>query len=103
MGVDFRLFFNGVEFRLFCQDSASEQVVLRDINRTFPAHDYFKEAGGVGQDSLYKICKVQQDFGLGTFVDKKYSSLLCRLIRCTTKKLGTAKGCPFWLRPFYCM
>lgn len=32
-------------------------MILRDINRTFPAHDYFKEAGGVGQDSLYKISK----------------------------------------------
>ena len=39
------------------QDSPSEQVILRDINRTFPAHDYFKETGGVGQDSLYKISK----------------------------------------------
>lgn len=39
------------------QDCASEQVILRDINRTFPAHDYFKEAGGVGQDALYKISK----------------------------------------------
>ena len=42
----------------FIKDSACEQVVSRDINRTFPAHDYFKETGGVGQDSLYKICKV---------------------------------------------
>jgi hypothetical protein len=41
------------------QDSPSEQVILRDINRTFPAHDYFKETGGVGQDSLFKISKVR--------------------------------------------
>lgn len=41
----------------FPQDCPSEQVILRDINRTFPAHDYFKEAGGVGQDALYKISK----------------------------------------------
>jgi hypothetical protein len=33
-------------------------MILRDINRTFPAHDYFREAGGMGQDSLYKISKV---------------------------------------------
>jgi hypothetical protein len=32
-------------------------VIQRDINRTFPAHDFFKEAGGVGQDSLYRISK----------------------------------------------
>ena len=41
------------------QDTPSEGIISRDINRTFPAHDYFKEAGGVGQDSLYKISKVR--------------------------------------------
>uniref|UniRef100_A0A4W3JA04 Rab GTPase-activating protein 1 n=1 Tax=Callorhinchus milii TaxID=7868 RepID=A0A4W3JA04_CALMI len=38
---------------LITKDSA----ITRDINRTFPAHDYFKDTGGDGQDSLYKICK----------------------------------------------
>jgi len=42
---------------LISKDSPNEQVILRDINRTFPAHDYFKETGGVGQDTLYKISK----------------------------------------------
>jgi hypothetical protein len=42
----------------FCiQDSSCENVIQRDINRTFPAHDFFKEAGGLGQDSLYRISK----------------------------------------------
>lgn len=41
------------------QDSAQEAVITRDIHRTFPAHDYFKDTGGDGQDSLYKICKVR--------------------------------------------
>lgn len=40
------------------QDSAQEGVITRDIHRTFPAHDYFKDSDGDGQDSLYKICKV---------------------------------------------
>lgn len=40
------------------QDSAQEAVITRDIHRTFPAHDYFKDSDGDGQDSLYKICKV---------------------------------------------
>lgn len=31
---------------------------MRDIHRTFPAHDYFKESQGKGQQSLYKISKV---------------------------------------------
>ncbi|KAI9517458.1 hypothetical protein NQZ68_004675 [Dissostichus eleginoides] len=38
-------------------DSAQEGVITRDIHRTFPAHDYFKDSDGDGQDSLYKICK----------------------------------------------
>ena len=41
------------------QESPCEQVIFRDINRTFPAHDYFRETGGVGQDSLFKISKVE--------------------------------------------
>lgn len=40
------------------QPCPSEQVIMRDIHRTFPAHDYFKESGGKGQESLYKISKV---------------------------------------------
>lgn len=27
------------------------------LRRTFPAHEFFKEAGGVGQESLYRISK----------------------------------------------
>ncbi|XP_038142142.1 rab GTPase-activating protein 1-like [Cyprinodon tularosa] len=42
---------------LITKDSAQESVITRDIHRTFPAHDYFKESDGDGQDSLYKICK----------------------------------------------
>lgn len=43
-------------FFLF-QESSCESVIQRDINRTFPANDFFKEAGGMGQDSLYRISK----------------------------------------------
>ncbi|XP_076626246.1 GTPase activating protein and centrosome-associated [Colletes latitarsis] len=42
---------------LITKESSCESVILRDINRTFPAHDYFKETGGLGQDSLYRISK----------------------------------------------
>ena len=30
---------------------------MRDIHRTFPAHEYFKEAGGDGQEKLLKLSK----------------------------------------------
>lgn len=39
------------------QESSCETVIQRDIARTFPAHDFFKEAGGLGQDSLYRVSK----------------------------------------------
>uniref|UniRef100_A0A1I8EPU5 Rab-GAP TBC domain-containing protein n=2 Tax=Wuchereria bancrofti TaxID=6293 RepID=A0A1I8EPU5_WUCBA len=42
---------------LLGKECPSEQVILRDIHRTFPAHEYFKEAGGEGQESLYRISK----------------------------------------------
>lgn len=42
---------------LIIKDSPQESVIRRDIHRTFPAHDYFKDTDGDGQDSLYKICK----------------------------------------------
>ncbi|XP_052445596.1 rab GTPase-activating protein 1-like isoform X1 [Carassius gibelio] len=42
---------------LINKDSAQEAVITRDIHRTFPAHHYFRDSGGDGQDSLYKICK----------------------------------------------
>lgn len=39
------------------QESPMESVIQRDINRTFPAHAFFKQSGGLGQDSLYRISK----------------------------------------------
>ena len=36
------------------KESPDEKVILRDIHRTFPAHEFFKDAGGVGQESLYR-------------------------------------------------
>lgn len=42
---------------LITKETKCENVILRDINRTFPAHKFFKESGGVGQDALYKVSK----------------------------------------------
>ena len=42
---------------LITKESPDEKVIMRDIHRTFPAHDFFKESGGVGQESLYRIAK----------------------------------------------
>ncbi|KAF0299150.1 Rab GTPase-activating protein 1 [Amphibalanus amphitrite] len=42
---------------LITKDSSWEAVIQKDINRTFTGHDYFREAGGVGQDALFKMSK----------------------------------------------
>uniref|UniRef100_A0A7E4ZY60 PID domain-containing protein n=1 Tax=Panagrellus redivivus TaxID=6233 RepID=A0A7E4ZY60_PANRE len=42
---------------LLDKECPSEPVILRDIHRTFPAHEFFKETNGIGQESLYKISK----------------------------------------------
>ena len=39
------------------QECKHEAIIKKDIFRTFPAHDYFKEVGGVGQDTLLNISK----------------------------------------------
>uniref|UniRef100_A0A146LJE7 Rab GTPase-activating protein 1 n=2 Tax=Lygus hesperus TaxID=30085 RepID=A0A146LJE7_LYGHE len=42
---------------LITKESNCEAVILRDINRTFPAHEMFKETGGGGQDALFRLSK----------------------------------------------
>lgn len=42
---------------LLTKETKCENVIQRDINRTFPANAVFKEIGGSGQDSLFKVCK----------------------------------------------
>lgn len=43
---------------LLTKESASERIIINDLNRTFPAHEYFKEQGGIGQEALYKLSRV---------------------------------------------
>ncbi|XP_058123223.1 rab GTPase-activating protein 1 [Anopheles ziemanni] len=42
---------------LITKETNCETVIQRDINRTFPAHKFFKENGGIGQENLYKVSK----------------------------------------------
>lgn len=39
------------------QKSPSEKMIRRDIARTFPEHDFFKEKNGLGQESLFNVMK----------------------------------------------
>ncbi|KAJ8945811.1 hypothetical protein NQ314_009033, partial [Rhamnusium bicolor] len=52
----------GIPEALRGEESSCENVIQRDIARTFPAHDFFKEAGGLGQDSLYRVSKAYAAF-----------------------------------------
>ncbi|KAF2361467.1 PTB/PI domain [Trinorchestia longiramus] len=47
---------------LLTKECDSDQVIMRDIHRTFPAHEFFKESGGGGQDALYKISRAYAVF-----------------------------------------
>jgi len=38
--------------------SPFEKTIGRDITRTFPGHDLFKDKDGVGQESLFNVMKV---------------------------------------------
>lgn len=42
---------------LITKDCPFEAVIQRDIARTFPAHDFFREVGGLGQDSLLRMAR----------------------------------------------
>lgn len=37
--------------------SPHEKAILRDLNRTFPSHEYFHDAAGVGQGNLLNVLK----------------------------------------------
>ncbi|KAI0213674.1 Rab-GAP TBC domain-containing protein [Lamellibrachia satsuma] len=39
------------------QSSACEKVIRRDITRTYPEHEFFKEKDGLGQESLFNVMK----------------------------------------------
>lgn len=42
---------------LLGRESAFEEQINKDINRTFPKHIFFREAGGMGQKALYNTLK----------------------------------------------
>jgi fructose-1,6-bisphosphatase/inositol monophosphatase family enzyme len=39
--------------------SPCEKVIRRDISRTYPEHDFFKEKHGIGQERLFNVIKVR--------------------------------------------
>ncbi|CRL02912.1 CLUMA_CG015881, isoform A [Clunio marinus] len=41
---------------LITKETKCEDIILRDVNRTFPAHEFFRDDGN-GQESLYKVSR----------------------------------------------
>ncbi len=41
--------------------SPCEKVIRRDIARTYPQNEFFKEKHGPGQESLFNVIKVRKD------------------------------------------
>ncbi len=39
-------------------ECSCEVAIQKDLSRTFPAHEYFKQTAGSGQEALHKLCKV---------------------------------------------
>lgn len=37
--------------------SIHEKAIIRDLNRTFPAHEFFNDKAGIGQNNLLNIMK----------------------------------------------
>lgn len=47
-------------------DLETESVILRDIDRTFPKHTFFKEKYGLGQRSLFNVLRAYSKFNTDT-------------------------------------
>ena len=66
--------------------SPCEKVIRRDITRTYPEHEFFKEKHGLGQESLFNVIKVEYSskfnsiylFDLGIFTLRSRSWVLSR-------------------------
>ena len=43
--------------RLLKEPSTHEKAIMRDLARTFPALDYFKDHEGAGQSDLFNVVK----------------------------------------------
>ncbi|KAI9193509.1 rab-GTPase-TBC domain-containing protein [Polychytrium aggregatum] len=42
---------------MMIRHSTHEKLIQRDLARTFPKHEYFQDAGGPGQESLFNVTK----------------------------------------------
>ncbi|KAF0374118.1 rab-GTPase-TBC domain-containing protein [Gigaspora margarita] len=43
--------------QLLKETSPHEKMISRDLNRTFPKHEYFRDSDGIGQEGLFNVVK----------------------------------------------
>nr|CAG8571478.1 93_t:CDS:2 [Entrophospora candida] len=43
--------------QLLKQSSPHEKMIVRDLNRTFPKHEFFRNQDGIGQEGLFNVVK----------------------------------------------
>lgn len=71
--------------------SPCEKVIRRDITRTFPEHDFFKEKHGLGQESLFNVIKVSDSF-VPNATNSEGLLFPCRRILCMIAKWAIVKA-----------
>lgn len=47
---------------LVSRECKDEACIQRDVSRTYPAHEYFRDASSLGQESLYRVCKAYANY-----------------------------------------
>lgn len=67
--------------------SPHEKAIMKDLNRTFPNHKYFKEGGGVGQEGLFMVVKAYSLYAIFLY-PIFFADLRTDMIR----KLGIPRG-----------
>lgn len=70
----------------FRQDSPMEEMITRDISRTFTAHEKFQTEDEGGQEAMLKISKVQKKMLVYTLMGHRLGSYIKFLLKCL--KLG---------------
>ena len=66
-------------------------MILNDLDRTFPAHEYFK-TGAVGQEALYKLSRVRS---LSLSVDRTTLRDVLQAYSVRDEEVGYCQGLSF--------
>lgn len=62
--------------------SPCEKLIRRDIARTYPEHDFFKEKDSLGQEVLFNVMKVSQYFSPWKYISKNVHKSLEEYLPC---------------------